>query len=79
MQPIEFELDSETYTTNEKTLTPTQIMQIAGVDPATHYLVELKGKHEQKSYEGKPDESIHMHPNMRFIAPSTAPATVSAE
>ena len=76
MHPIEFEVDTEQLTTDQKVLTPVQIMTMAGVDPATHYLVQLKGQH-QESYQGKPQEQIHMHPKMKFITVSTGPTPVS--
>ena len=76
MNPTEFEVDTETLTTTEKVLTPVQIMGLAGVDPQTHYLVQIKGQH-QESYQGKPDEKIHMHPKMKFITVSTGPTPVS--
>jgi hypothetical protein len=71
-----FEVDGEPVETTEKTLTPNQIMELAGVDPATHYLVELKGR-EQESYEGRADEPIHVHEKQKFITVATGPTPVS--
>jgi hypothetical protein len=71
-----FEVDGEPVETTEKTLTPNQIMQLAGVDAATHYLVELKGR-EQVSYEGRPDAEIHVHEKQKFITVATGPTPVS--
>jgi hypothetical protein len=71
-----FEVDGEPVTTIEKTLTPTQIMELAGVDPTTHYLVELKGR-KQESYEGRPDEPIDVHEKQKFITVATGPTPVS--
>ena len=73
---IEFEVDGEPLTTSDKTLTPNQIMALAEVDAATHYLVEIKGRH-RKSYEGRADEAIHMHEKQKFITVATGPTPVS--
>ena len=73
---FEYTVDGEEQTTHEHTLTPTQILSNAGIDPASHYLVELRGKH-QVSYQGKPNEEIHMHEHQRFISVATGPTPVS--
>ena len=36
---FDYTVDGEAQSTTEHVLTPTQILQAAGVDPATHYLV----------------------------------------
>jgi len=76
MHTIEFKVDSEDVTTTEQTLTPVQIMGLASIDAGSHYLVQIEGQH-QVSYQGKPEEKIHMHPQMVFITVSTGPTTVS--
>jgi hypothetical protein len=73
---IEFEVDGEPLETTEKTLTATQILILAAVDASNHYLVEVKGRH-QDSYEGRPDEAIHMHEKQKFITVATGPTPVS--
>ena len=73
---IEFSVDGETVTTTEHELTPVQIMQLAGVDPATHYLKEIRGQ-QQISYKDMPNEPIHVHNNQRFITNSLEPTPVS--
>lgn len=76
MHSIEFEVDSEPLKTDSHVLTPVKIMGLADVDAQTHYLVQIKGQH-QESYQNKPDEQIHMHPKMKFITVSTGPTPVS--
>lgn len=76
MPTFHYTVDGEEQTTTEHTLTPTQIMQQAGVDAGTHYLVQMEGNH-RVSYEGKPEEAIHMHQHMKFITIFTGPTTVS--
>lgn len=77
---IHYTVDGEPQETTEQELTPRQILQHAGVDPATHYLVEIKSHHEHISYEGRPDVEIpmHEHPHMRFVSVCTGPTPVSA-
>jgi len=77
-KPIEYTLDDEPYTTIDTTLTPRDILTRGGVDPGTHYLVELRGNSgERESYQNRMDNVIHMHPHMRFLSVSTGPTPVS--
>ena len=76
-QSFEFSVDGESYTTDDKTLTARQILsEFAQLDPATHYLIEIQGRH-QDSYENRADEVIHMHPGQSFITAASGPTTVS--
>lgn len=78
MDTFTYTLDDEPHTTSDKTLTPRQILSSAGIDASNHYLVLLHGNSgERTSYEHRMDETIHMHPNMRFISVSTGPTPVS--
>ncbi|HEY5274936.1 MAG TPA: hypothetical protein VIK38_00105 [Coriobacteriia bacterium] len=75
---ITYEVDGEPQTTTEKVLTPRQILTNAGIDPAAHYLKLLRGESDQEhSYKDEMDVAIHMHPHMRFLAPSVGPTPVS--
>lgn len=76
MPTFEYTVDGEPQTTSEHILTPLQILQQAGIDPATHYLVQIIG-HNQESYQNDLNQEIHMHQHMRFISVPTGPATVS--
>lgn len=71
-----FTVDDETCSTREHTLTPVEIMKLAGVDPAAHYLVEIHG-HHQESYKDKAETPIHMHQNQKFITLATGGTPVS--
>jgi hypothetical protein len=73
---ITYLVDDEEQTTTEHQLTPTQILTNAGIDPATHYLVQIEGNHKV-SYENKPNEIIHMHEKMKFISIAVGPMPVS--
>jgi hypothetical protein len=74
---IHFSVDGEEYETKKKELTPNQIIREFGPkDPATHYLVEIKGTHKI-SFQGKGDEEIKLHDCMAFQIVSTGPTPVS--
>jgi hypothetical protein len=73
---IEITVDGEDLTVHVRELTATEIMTLAGIDPTTHYLVELK-EHGQRSFKDDPDTPIHLHKGMRFIANSSGPTPVS--
>jgi hypothetical protein len=75
-QTIDFGVDSEPLQTTEKVLTPTQILELAEVDAANHYLVQVEGRH-QTSYQDSPNKPIHMHEGMKFITVATGPTPVS--
>ena len=73
---IDYTVDDEPQSTTSKVLTPRQILTDAGIDPATHYLVQLQGQH-QISYKDTPDVEIKMHEHMKFISISIGPTPVS--
>ena len=73
---IEYTVDDEPQSTTKHTLTPKEILHNAGIDPATHYLVQIIGN-KQESYKDKPDEPIHMHQHMKFVSVSTGSTPVS--
>lgn len=73
---FDYTVDGEPQSTTEHILTPTQILQRASIDPATHYLVQIIGN-KQESYQNKPNEPIHMHEHMKFISVATGPTPVS--
>lgn len=71
-------VDGEPEMTDKKELTPREIMQLAGIDPAKHYLVLKLEDGKQISYKDKPDEKIKMRcPAMHFISINNGEMTVS--
>jgi hypothetical protein len=74
--PITFTVDDEPVVTSDPTLSPIQIMTLAGVDPATHYLVEVKGR-QQTSYRDNPSEELRIHNHDKFVTLCTGPTPVS--
>ena len=73
---ISITIDGETFEVEEKTLTAAEIIAVAGEDPATHYLVEVKGR-EQISYKDKPNEEIKVHHGSEFLTVPIGDETVS--
>ena len=75
-KPIRISLDGEVITVPGRAITPNEILIIAGLDPTTHYLVEVKGRH-QTPYQGKGDETIEVKDDEVFISLSTGPTPTS--
>ena len=75
-RPITFTVDREPVTTTQERLTANQILDLAGIDAATNYLVQVKGR-EQVSYEGRGDEEIRVHDDEVFVSVSTGPTPTS--
>ena len=73
---INFEVDGEELDTTKHKLTPVEIMRLAGIDPANHYLSEIRG-HEQISYKDAPNVEIQMHEGIKFVSASTGPTPTS--
>jgi hypothetical protein len=73
---IEYRVNDEPQFTDEKFLTPIQIMEKTGKDPAKNYLKEIKP--EEKSFKDKPEERIEMHPHMEFVTVFTGKTPVGA-
>ena len=76
MPTFNYTVDDEPQSTTSHTLTAMQILTNAEIDPANHYLVQIEGNH-RTSYQGNPQQEIHMHEKMVFISVSTGPTPVS--
>lgn len=74
--PVRFTVNDEHYSSDDHTLTPVQIMELAGVDPATNYLVEVKGRH-QTSYRDHPNDEVPIHNGDKFVTLYTGGTPVS--
>jgi hypothetical protein len=73
---INYTVNDEPQSTSQKEMTPVQIMEKAGIDPAHNYLVLIEGNHK-KSYQDNPQEIINMHEKMKFITNFMGPKPVS--
>ena len=73
---FEIYVDGESYEAPEKTMTANAVLMLAGLETSEHYLVEIKGKH-QDSYEGQGDKEIHLHEGSKFISVFIGPTPVA--
>lgn len=73
---ITFLVDGEPVSTEERILTPVQIMELGHVDPASNYLVRIEGRH-QISYKDKPNEKIEVREGEVFVTVRIGPTPVS--
>jgi hypothetical protein len=76
MPTFDYTVDDEPQSTTSHTLTATQILVNAAIDPAVHYLVQIEGN-KRISYQTDPAQEIHMHEHMKFVSVSTGPTPVS--
>lgn len=74
---IHYTIDDEPESTLKTVLTPTEIMNDAGIDPKNNYLEQLVHGHPPISYKDNPDEKIEMKDGMRFISKPIGPMPVS--
>jgi hypothetical protein len=72
---IRYTVDGVLQETRKSELTVREILVHAGLDPANHYLVELRGSH-QIDYKNL-DEEIHIHEKEEFISVFTGPTPLS--
>lgn len=74
-----YTLDEEPETTEQREMTANEILKAGGIDPATHYLVEINPDGSQSSYKGKGNDTITMrcHPRRKFISVLNGPTPVS--
>jgi hypothetical protein len=76
VRSITFTVDGEPVTTTVAELTPNDILRLAGIDPATNYLVRVKGR-EQESFQGRGNDPIRVHQHEVFVSVSTGPTPTS--
>ena len=73
---VQVKIDGEETLLPSREITPNEILSLVGLDPASHYLVEVQGRH-QNSYQGAGDGIIRVHNNQVFISLSTGPTPTS--
>jgi hypothetical protein len=72
---IVYFVDDEKQETTDPVLTVAQILEKAGLDPKTHYLVELRGEQQIKHLD--PNEKLHLHEHEKFISVFSGPTPLS--
>ena len=60
----------------ERELTVGEILALAGKDPASFYLVEIKGPREREPHKD-PARAIKLHPHSKFVTVSCGETPVS--
>lgn len=73
--PIEFFVDEEKVSTDDPTITVRQILSLAGLDPATHYLIEIRGSNQIPHKDL--DEELRVHEKQKFLSVFSGPTPVS--
>ncbi len=72
---IEFTVDGEELETTARELTANQILEMAGIDPANHYLIKVDGREQDPIKDGATIVKLHEHE--KFISAKTGPTPVS--
>jgi hypothetical protein len=72
---ITYFVDGEKQETEKRELTVAQILEKAGLDPTTHYLVELRGPEQIKLTDS--NEVIKLHEHEKFISVFTGVTPLS--
>lgn len=72
---ITYFVDGEKQETKERELTVGQILEKAGLDPKTHYLVELRGGEQIKLTDL--NELVKLHGHEKFISVFTGVTPLS--
>jgi hypothetical protein len=62
---ITYTVNEVKQTTSHKEMTPNQILKAAGINPETHYLLEIEG-HNRKSFRDHGEEKIEMRDHLHF-------------
>jgi hypothetical protein len=73
---IHSRVDDEDLETTEKELTVHRILELAKLEPETHYLQLVKGGKPGESFKDL-DQKIHLHPGIEFVSVFTGPTHVS--
>jgi uncharacterized protein YpuA (DUF1002 family) len=72
---INITVDTEPLTADAKEMVAREILDLAGKDPASYDLVEVKGKRERHEYQD--DETVKLHKGSTFITAYTGQTPVS--
>jgi len=77
-QAIVFFVDNEPVTTEDRTLTVSEILRLSQNLPVEDYfLIEFHGQSNQQVRHEDLNEVIHIHPQQRFAAVFRGPTPVS--
>lgn len=76
LHEIHYTVNGESQETLNRTLTPAQIMEKAGIKPSENFLVEIRGR-ERISFKDDPTAQIEIHENEKFVTEYNGPVQVS--
>ena len=69
-------VDRESISGVPRSTTPNEILRLAGIDPTSHYLVKITGRH-QESFEGRGEDPLPVHEHEKFVSLSIGPTPTS--
>lgn len=69
-------VDGESIDISRKNGTPRIILEAAGLDPSTRYLIEKRGNNTI-SYRDNPDEELNVHQSHAFLTGRCGPLTLN--
>lgn len=75
-QAVTIEFDGEPLEVPERDTTADALLALAGLSPATHYLVRIAGRNRE-SLLGKGSEPLRVHERQQFVSLSTQPTPTS--
>lgn len=65
---IPFTIDGQPYTTDDLSQTAANLLRLAGLDPATYDLGELRGKERPETKRFTDDEMVEIEKDARFVS-----------
>ena len=74
--PIAIKIDNEPHEAPENPMLAKEILRLGGLDPDSHYLVQIKDGQRIK-YEGKGEQPIFLFDGAEFVGHYTGPRGVS--
>jgi hypothetical protein len=74
---ITITIDGDDHVVEKEEMTARALLELAGLDPSTSYLILLHGEGKQESYRDRLDEEIKLHNKMQFVSGDLGPAPVA--
>ena len=65
---ISFTIDGQPYTTDDLSQTAADLLRLAGLDPATYDLGELRGRERPETRRFADDELVKIEKDARFVS-----------
>ncbi len=68
LRSIPFTIDGQPYTTDDISQTASDLLRLAGLDPATYDLGELQGKERPETKRFDDSELVEIEKDARFVS-----------